>query len=188
MGRKARTASTILLALCLASPLSALAMRMTADAGSGIAMLSGGISSVRVGGYTGLEIGEAFGDHTVMASFFWTGDQEVDSNQVWTSIPPRVGMGFGVTYSYDFTPRFGLRTEFGLELASARLVEAPASCFRLSVAPYLVFATLPESFTAYEVIFPVVAAFSASRFEVRVGIGFSYHIAPRFGGVDAIPL
>lgn len=177
-----KAAILILTIICIASPLSAVAMRFSANGEAAYSHFTGGIDSLRAGCDVKFELGEEFGDrHDLMATISAYSTWEIDSDQMWTSMPPVIGYSLGLSYSYDFTQRFGLRTELGLELGRNRLVEAGSAAFRVGLAPYFQLFTLPENYMSYEILVPAEVAFSASKVELRVGIGFGFHIASRFG-------
>ena len=172
----------LVIAISLLTPLSAVSMRFSADALAFFSHFTSDINTLRAGGETKLEIGDELGKgHDVMATFTVTASKEIDSTQIWTSVPPQVGFGVGMSYGYDFTDRFGLRSEIGIHFENNRAVENADSCFYAGLTPYVSLFKLKESYSSYELLFPVEATFSASRAEIKLGIGFAMHIAPRYG-------
>lgn len=172
----------LLVAVLFMNSLSAVAMRFSLETKGNYAHFDSSINTFRAEGAAKLEIGEELADrHDIMASISYFASGELDSNQVWTRIPPQLGLSLGISYSYDFTQKFGLRSEIGVNLANNRLTENSDSSFYAGVTPYISLLSLPESYSSYEMIFPIEMAFSASRFEFKLGIGISLHIASRYG-------
>ena len=171
-----------LVAVLFMNSVSAVERRFSFDMKGTYAHFDSSIDTFRAEGAAKLEIGKELADrHDIMASISYFASGELDSNQVWTRIPPQLGLSLGISYSYDFTERFGLRSEIGVNLANNRLNENSDSSFYIGATPYVSLFTLPETYTSYEMIFPVELAFSASRIEVKLGIGVSMHIASRYG-------
>lgn len=172
----------MIIVVCLSAQLSAVAMRASADGRLAWSHFAGDINSIRAESSARLEVGEELGDrHDIMLSFSSNVNWQLDTTDPWTSIPPHVSLGIGVAYSYDFSERFGLKVDAGVNLGNYRLVDDTDSFFYAGITPYISMFTFPENYSSYELIFPVEMAFSGSRIEVKAGLGVALHIASRYG-------